>query len=655
MILRTCRQPNPLRRIFLAIAIVLIPGQLFYGLAQSDGTCEPPKDPLSLTNRYGLGECRKVLVHNGHLLYGSSSALTLFDLRDRTNLRSTGNVFLPDEAHDIAAADKSVYVANGRAGLSIVDISNPASPKLVGRYQTPGGTVGYPEEEDGAALSVSLFGHYAVVGIKNNGLEVVDVSSSANPVAVGRYAYHEDIYRLAVYGHFAYAASNAGPSLKVFDLNEPARPRLIKGVGGLATWAKAICRFNDRLYVFQLKGLSIYDLSRADDPKLLRTITLTTNSEVHDACISGAFAYVVGSIGLKVLDLHEADEPKELSLATTQPGLSVTDWYAAISSEDHDLYLGTYSGFNVLDISKLPAIEAIGEYRGRTFSRGVAVRGDHLYLSTGGMQGGIMLLTMNMADPVHPREISEYKWDVNWFTFPGEIAPHADRLYCLVGRTIAVFSLKDPDHPALLGEWRSPDRPVTLCFDKNVALLLTEKNKLVVLNLSQPAAFKTVGSLTLPGRGLAMRAHRGYAYLLVEGHGLLVVDLRMPDQPKLITSLAMQVSGEAALSMVEGPRPILYVVASRELRVLDVSEPGQPAPLGSFSSDYFYDGRGISLVGHSACAIATRGVFLFDVLDPAHPILKGRFPLAGLARGVASSDRATYVTTDLDVIILDRH
>jgi hypothetical protein len=71
----------------------------------------------------------------------------------------------------VAVAGGYACVADGGAGLRVVDVSDPSNPKEVGSYETPG-----------YATGMAVAGDYAYVTDEGAGLHVVDVSDlySAN-------------------------------------------------------------------------------------------------------------------------------------------------------------------------------------------------------------------------------------------------------------------------------------------------------------------------------------------------------------------------------------------------------------------------------------------------------------------------------------------
>ncbi len=80
-------------------------------------------------------------------------------------------------------ADPYAYVAGGSSGLRIVDIANPASPREVGAYDTPG-----------SAYGIAVASSYAYVADGSTGLRIVDITDPTSPREVGAYDTPGDAY-----------------------------------------------------------------------------------------------------------------------------------------------------------------------------------------------------------------------------------------------------------------------------------------------------------------------------------------------------------------------------------------------------------------------------------------------------------------------------
>lgn len=124
-------------------------------------------------------------------------------------------------ARGVDVMGSRVYVADGIGGLAVVDVSDPANPRVLGRAQT-GGDAG----------SVVVQGSLAYVAAGSAGLAVVDVSDSAAPRLVGTAATPGNAVQVSIAQGRAWVAD--WNDVRVFDVSNPARPRLI-AVEHLAT------------------------------------------------------------------------------------------------------------------------------------------------------------------------------------------------------------------------------------------------------------------------------------------------------------------------------------------------------------------------------------------------------------------------------------
>jgi hypothetical protein len=109
----------------------------------------------------------------------------------------------------VAISGSYVYVADGVVGLRVVDVSDPAHPVEVGFYNTPGGAEG-----------VAVSGADAYVVYADAGLHVVTVSDPAHPVEIGFYDSPGAASDVAVSGEYVYVADGQG-GLLILRHDEP--------------------------------------------------------------------------------------------------------------------------------------------------------------------------------------------------------------------------------------------------------------------------------------------------------------------------------------------------------------------------------------------------------------------------------------------------
>jgi hypothetical protein len=117
-------------------------------------------------------------------------------------------------AQAVAVAGDYAYVADGAAGLQVIDIRDPANPRRVGGY----GTSGY-------ASGVAVAGNYAYLG-DGGYVWVLDIRNPADPQRVAYYRTMGCVFGVALAGNFAYVADGY-EGLAVLDLvPSPTAPRL---------------------------------------------------------------------------------------------------------------------------------------------------------------------------------------------------------------------------------------------------------------------------------------------------------------------------------------------------------------------------------------------------------------------------------------------
>ncbi len=259
---------------------------------------------------------------------------------------------------DISSDGDTIYMADGLAGLKIIDVSNPYCPSLLGKVDTKGFSHGIKVSNDGNIVYVADNGEdggepgLRVIDVSNPycpkmiaerkeqwatqanisnddktlyitdkkaGVLVIDVTnpsgiSCADKKYVGNYKITDkgisaDIV-LSKDGKKAYVA-NKKPGIKILDISNSSNPTLISkfdndGFGGKSI-AKSIALSNDGkvLYVANRKtGVMAVDVSDASNPKLLTTAKTSGIAEGVMVSKCGNYLYVAdGKAGIKVLKI----------------------------------------------------------------------------------------------------------------------------------------------------------------------------------------------------------------------------------------------------------------------------------------------------------------------------------------------------------------
>ena len=166
----------------------------------------------------GYGEAADVAVAGDYAYVadgqGTYPGLWIVDVSNPAAPAEAGRItYMMSRAYGVAVAGDYAYVADAR-GLSIVNISNPATPVLVGDYDTPA-----------SARDVAVSGDYAFVAARTSGLQIVHIGDPENPWLAGSYDTPGDAYDVAVAGDYAYVA-DADAGLQIVNISNPPTPGL---------------------------------------------------------------------------------------------------------------------------------------------------------------------------------------------------------------------------------------------------------------------------------------------------------------------------------------------------------------------------------------------------------------------------------------------
>jgi hypothetical protein len=225
----------------------------------------------------------------------------------------------------VAVSGNFAYAAGYWSGqLNVIDVSNPASPKLVASTPSAPQMIG--------ATNVTIVGTHAFVTSKNlnasttnndngqgNSLTVVDISNPLAPVVVPIPTQSSTdlfgAYAVAVSGNFAYVASQgllgnepatpdtSSGSFSVIDLSTGAIVANLQNgtpsVGSDLAHATGVSIDGSFAYVtsFNSKRLTTIDISTPTNPHIVGSLLDPTNLALpNDVATQGSFAYVANQV-----------------------------------------------------------------------------------------------------------------------------------------------------------------------------------------------------------------------------------------------------------------------------------------------------------------------------------------------------------------------
>lgn len=579
---------------------------------------------------------------------------------------------------------------SGKFALDVFDIANPASPRWVGRH-----TMVATAEQVAAIAVVDRRAYWASWWIPSVGrrssLEVVDLNDPASPRLLGTYSTSGEATSMAVIGPHVYLAKevfSADLNRIAVDIVDTSDPAAIRRVGGFASSifdaGPSIVAEGALAVVNSRSGVTSYDIS---NPAVMTPVAVRRRDYVANSmAVSGSRALVGGEEEVKILDISQPEAPR--LLGTFRPGNSV--WQVAAAG-DYAYLAASWGGVQTLDVSNPAAPRRTSTFRSGSHFSTVAVEGR--LLAAAGNEG---LFLLDVTDPSRP--VSRGRAGIqypNSRTKSVAISGHHvfvvsnDRQGSKTG-VLEIFDASNPSDPQLVASYEVPAvaRDVAVSGQLAVVTSFVERwpaeNALHadILDVSDPANPSLLAQHTeLRGGDSEFMATVTLAGNRAILGGRQVLDFGDPRKPEVLVDMGPNL-GPTEYGTLAGDvlwagnsfrglqsyristatlprsrtlaveRPVLGVAPQGDLawlalgeaglEVVDRRQPDASARLGHLPLDGKAWGVG-SAGTHALVAAGEAGLVIVDTADPANPQQLGVLDTPGEARAVAVSGTTACV------------
>ncbi len=262
---------------------------------------------------------------SGNYAYTVRYGLYIVDISSPEDAAVVKTVSLPG-GYGIAVSNGYAYVAGGFTGgdFHVVDIDPPEDAYLVHTVNTPGD-----------AFRVAVSGDYAYVADGMAGLQVIDIGTVGSESIVCGVGTPSQAFDVFVEGDYAYVADLAG-GLRIMDISTPESTSEIKAVD-IAPIARGVAVSEGYAYIGSYSdGLQIIDVDPIPSAYLVKGLLLE-HSAYHLAT-QGHYAYVAdGYAGLQIVDISNPEEAYIFSKVDTPLlaiDVAVQDNYAYVADGD---------------------------------------------------------------------------------------------------------------------------------------------------------------------------------------------------------------------------------------------------------------------------------------------------------------------------------
>ncbi|MEK7813098.1 MAG: hypothetical protein AAB296_04995, partial [Candidatus Desantisbacteria bacterium] len=296
---------------------------------------------------------------------------------------------------------------------------------------------------DGMSYGIFLQGNYAYMSCESGGVQIIDVTNPASPTLTGKYKTTSTCRDTYVVGNYAYVASGVG-GMVILDVSNVSSPVLVSKIA-IDGFCHDVAVSGNYAYLAAAQGgLQVIDISKPQTPKKLGKYT--TTGIVRGVCVRDSYAFVAnGSYGLTIIDVSNPYGPRLVSSCDTS-----VDAYDIWLNEKY-AYIADYSGgLVIVDISNLTKPIKVGSYKTGGYAWDVTVK-DNLAFVVCEAAG---LSLVNIADPYHPALVGKLDIGGKAFgvSVAGEYAFVADDYQGLKVIRVEGIGQKTEDKPQIIAD-----------------------------------------------------------------------------------------------------------------------------------------------------------------------------------------------------------
>lgn len=248
----------------------------------------------------------------------------------------------------IVSGVQYAFVANGSAGLSIVNISNAESPVLASSFQTNG----FARE---VIVDTVNSVNYAFVSDSVKGLFILNVSNP-NSVSADTLISYPGVNSVCRKNNYLYAALSNG-NVKVLNISAlPAPVTEVASYTTVNTVNHIEISGNTAYLVENITGLELVNVTNPEIP--VQYSVFHSPGNCYDVKIAEHLAYVAdGNTGISIISVSNPSQPYFINTKNTETNVRFIDY------SPNFLFTGEgSSGVEVLNVFNTVAPEYVGYY-----------------------------------------------------------------------------------------------------------------------------------------------------------------------------------------------------------------------------------------------------------------------------------------------------
>ncbi|MCG3220803.1 MAG: hypothetical protein H7641_05425 [Candidatus Heimdallarchaeota archaeon] len=283
-------------KIYFVLFLILI---LFLNLEliSSDAQTEMFINKISTVGGMGYD----IEIYDNYAYITSNGGVEIINIQDPYNPEKITTLELSNGAFGVFIKDDLAFIAAGSSGLVIADISDPTDPTILG--QSSG---------HGISRRVYATDDYAFIACCEDGLKIFNISNLANPIEVGEYLHTGRIDDVILIDNIAILA-NPFLGLEVVNVTLTSSPQRIRTFTS-ASGATGLSTSDNLLFVgCYSSNVWVLNITIPDNPNMLGVHTDTDEGEAQGVVGNSTHVYVADNFGVEFLDISNLPQITEVA------------------------------------------------------------------------------------------------------------------------------------------------------------------------------------------------------------------------------------------------------------------------------------------------------------------------------------------------------
>ncbi len=477
-----------------------------------------------------------------------------------------GYILVGDQVEYLRVSGNLVYAACGRAGLFILDFTDPDNPVMRGHYDTPK-----------YATKVDVYGQRAYVADQDT-LQIINVSDPDNPTFVSSYDPSDNVYGVDVSNSVAYVANGTSGVLVLNVTAGGVAFRSVSDTPGSAV--DIVIQGTNALVADGDNGLRILGISNPS--ALVLRGAVSTSDFCRSVASTSTRAYLGIGTGIQIVNISNPASPSTMSVYDPPKG-----FFLSVAQASGRVYAADYFyGLTVVNVSDSAKPVKEGLYLAPVGPLDGAISGQVAYVTDN--YSGVMAI--DISEPSRMR------------TLAADNSYHVAAKLKIVGNRLHV-----------VGEYRNPDGSSA-----------SARGKYAIYDISNPSVLNRLCLVDTNTSGASGLDVVGNLAFICADTWLQIWDVSNPANPVFRGSAGGPgvVSSTTTVHVVGNRALVGYY---HGLMVVDVTNPASPSVLKKISLNGSFWGHCVAK-DYLFCNVFPSGqtegnLSIYNISNPSEPVL----------------------------------